>query len=195
MEVPPSKVPRWTPSPSPTRSLVKESAMNSSSSTVDSTTTNDSDEKTAKKAAFPFVIMTRLDSAGGSSNNLEQPSASRGFVEFEVIEDNTIKVDMAMNGYDNDIDYISRSGVCMTWNELGVTVETGKNGKKMILQAVTGYAEPGEVLAIMGPSGSGKSTLLDALAGASMLLFYINTYTHICKGFRVYFLVIFEFFF
>ncbi|GMN23719.1 hypothetical protein TIFTF001_045806, partial [Ficus carica] len=150
MEVPPSKVPRWTPRPSPTRSLVKESAMNTSSSTVDSSTTNDSAEKTAKKAASPFVIMTRLDSAGGSSNNLEQPSASRRFEEFEVTEDNTIRVDMAVNSYDNDIDYISRSGVCMTWNELGVSVETGKNGKKMILQEVTGYAEPGEVLAIMG---------------------------------------------
>lgn len=176
MEIPPSKVPRWTPSPSPTRSLLKESAMSTSSSTVGSTTTKDSAEETAKKAAFPFVIMTRLDSSGGSSNNLEQPPASRGFEEFEVIEDNTIKVDMAMSSYGNDIDYITRSGVCMTWKELGVSVETSKNGKKRILQEVTGYAEPGEVLAIMGPSGSGKSTLLDALAGSSMLLFYIYTY-------------------
>ncbi|XP_011087908.1 ABC transporter G family member 11-like [Sesamum indicum] len=63
-------------------------------------------------------------------------------------------------------DVLQRSGVYLTWEELWVTVSTGKrDGAKSILRGLTGYACPGEVLAIMGPSGCGKSTLLDALAG------------------------------
>ncbi|XP_027106230.1 ABC transporter G family member 1-like isoform X1 [Coffea arabica] len=56
-------------------------------------------------------------------------------------------------------------GVFLTWDDLWVSVPNGKKGCKAILQGLTGYARPGELLAIMGPSGCGKSTLLDALAG------------------------------
>ena len=58
-------------------------------------------------------------------------------------------------------------GVFLTWEDLSVTVSSGKNSKRAILHGLTGYAKPGELLAIMGPSGCGKSTLLDALAGNS----------------------------
>ncbi|XP_016481093.1 ABC transporter G family member 1-like [Nicotiana tabacum] len=56
-------------------------------------------------------------------------------------------------------------GLYLTWKDLWVTVPDKKVGRRPILEGITGYAQPGEVLAIMGPSGCGKSTLLDALAG------------------------------
>ena len=61
-------------------------------------------------------------------------------------------------GFKND-------GIMLTWEDLWVTVSDGKGNRRAIIQGLTGYAKPGELLAIMGPSGCGKSTLLDTLAG------------------------------
>ncbi|KMT01544.1 hypothetical protein BVRB_9g215460 [Beta vulgaris subsp. vulgaris] len=89
-------------------------------------------------------------------------------VESPIDLENTNETNITICGDDN--------GVCLTWQDLCVTV-SDKEAKftKNILQDVTGYACPGQVLAIMGPSGCGKSTLLDALAGRLDL----NTNGHI----------------
>lgn len=60
---------------------------------------------------------------------------------------------------------VSPESVFLTWQDLWVTVSATNSGSHPILQGLTGYAQPGELLAIMGPSGCGKTTLLDALAG------------------------------
>lgn len=52
----------------------------------------------------------------------------------------------------------------LTWKDLTVMVTLGNGETQKVLEGLTGYAEPGSLMALMGPSGSGKSTLLDALS-------------------------------
>ena len=58
-----------------------------------------------------------------------------------------------------------RSFARLTWSDVWVSLTNAKGEQQVVLHGVSGYAEPGGLLAIMGPSGSGKSTLLDSLAG------------------------------
>ncbi|KAF7850863.1 hypothetical protein BT93_L4948 [Corymbia citriodora subsp. variegata] len=50
----------------------------------------------------------------------------------------------------------------LMWDDLTVSVSTGS--KRKLLNGLSGYAQTGRILAVMGPSGSGKSTFLDSLA-------------------------------
>ncbi|KAF3787715.1 ABC transporter G family member 11 [Nymphaea thermarum] len=64
-----------------------------------------------------------------------------------------------------DTELIGDVSAKLTWKDLTVTVTVGSGETHKVLEGLTGYAEPGSLMALMGPSGSGKSTLLDALAG------------------------------
>lgn len=55
-------------------------------------------------------------------------------------------------------------GATLVWKELTVTVALKNGEAQNLLEGISGYAEPGSLMALMGPSGSGKSTLLDALS-------------------------------
>ncbi|KAL6133974.1 hypothetical protein ACLB2K_066207 [Fragaria x ananassa] len=59
----------------------------------------------------------------------------------------------------------SSDGKYLVWQDLKVVAPAAGSGSKLLLNGITGYAQPDRIMALMGPSGSGKSTLLDALAG------------------------------
>ncbi|CAN6719174.1 unnamed protein product [Malus baccata var. baccata] len=58
------------------------------------------------------------------------------------------------------------AGKYLVWEDVTAAAANLKNGatSRKFLNGISGYAEPGRMMALMGPSGSGKSTLLDALA-------------------------------
>ncbi|GMY11393.1 ABC transporter G family member 11-like [Fagus crenata] len=160
-------IPRWTPNPSPSRSLLKEPVPSAVFDDIEmqSIASGEEDGRSTSTMdkTFPFSSI-----ADFSRPHLEIHEASSLRFGSEVTKSLGTDSTEEENYFAcNNVGFMSsnREGFFLTWKELLVSVPDGKGGRRPILQGLTGYAEPGKMLAIMGPSGCGKSTLLDSLAG------------------------------
>ncbi|CAL9161561.1 unnamed protein product [Musa hybrid cultivar] len=147
----PSSVPRWTPSPSPSRPL----RHRATAAVGDDIEMHGIDSPGDDEASFPFGYVPTTPPPLSPSPRQDDQLAT----EDVGGESRGGARKVGGNGRRE------QQGVFLTWEALWVSAPDRKGGRVSILSAITGCARPGEVLSIMGPSGCGKSTLLDALAG------------------------------
>ncbi|KAH9620638.1 hypothetical protein KSS87_008674 [Heliosperma pusillum] len=124
-------------------------------------------QKVLRWAPSPSTSPTRpMYKAGDVHVDIEGDEHSlRTYFPFSTTSSGNDQVVLSPKAGDDNFIGGCNQGVSLTWKDLWVTVTDGKANRQSILQGVTGFAQPGQVLAIMGPSGCGKSTLLDSLAG------------------------------
>ena len=104
------------------------------------------------------VHVDKMNAYTNVSTNTLQSAA--GDVEFGVRPDG-----IEENKMDPSSSKESFRSISLQWNNIDYTA-VGKEGKeKKLIHNMSGNANPGEMLCIMGTSGAGKSTLLDILAG------------------------------
>ncbi|XP_070052925.1 ABC transporter G family member 1-like isoform X1 [Nicotiana tomentosiformis] len=165
-------VPRWTPSPNRSPHRRQESETDNESVTYSQDDIPFNNNNPTKN--FPFSNSPPPHIATIEAPSLRVDSEIKRFLEMEKYEAppifrEEIKGNSTTTGFAYEVVPFNtgggNEGIYLTWKDLWVTVPDKKTGRRAILQGLTGYVQPGQVLAIMGPSGCGKSTLLDTLAG------------------------------
>ncbi|KAH9327941.1 hypothetical protein KI387_000049, partial [Taxus chinensis] len=140
-----SEIPRWKASPKKRQEQKTENSSHSAEYFSNK-----------KLAHLGFTELSTNERGSTYINAISNPD--------EVTEIGTVELAGSigkMSNFNSDYSF----GVWLTWKDVWVTVSDPREGSKILVQGLTGYAQPGHMVAIMGPSGSGKSTLLDALAG------------------------------
>ncbi|KAK7860071.1 abc transporter g family member 11 [Quercus suber] len=144
-------VPRWTPNPSPSKSLLKEaetSAGFDDDIEMQSIASGEEDGRstcTTDKTLFPFSIAHDFAISSAPHVDIHEASSlnSRVTQTLAIEQENYLAF--------KEVDFVSNRdlGLFLTWKELLVTVPDGKSGRRPILEGLTGYAEPGKMLAII----------------------------------------------
>ncbi|KAJ3103626.1 hypothetical protein HDU97_009965 [Phlyctochytrium planicorne] len=85
--------------------------------------------------------------------------------QIEVDKSDKEENEKAFEQYASNVSVCS-PGMTLSWTNVGFSVPVKKKEpEKVILKSMTGAAEPGQIVAILGGSGAGKSTFLNVLAG------------------------------